>query len=198
MRIVGGSYRGRRLAVPEGASVRPTAERVREALFDILAHGVGVMLADSHVVDAFAGTGALGFEALSRGAAAVTFMETDRAARQAIRSAAAALDAADRVRVVTADASRPPSAEAACALAFIDPPYGSDLAAPALAALAAAGWLADGAVAVVELGARETLDPPDGFTVVDERRYGTTRLVFLGYATQPEPIAGNNHPNPRP
>ncbi len=182
MRIVGGSYRGRRLAVPEGAPVRPTRERVREALFDILAHGIGVTLSGAHVVDAFAGTGALGFEALSRGAAAVTFMETDRAARQAIRAAAAALDAADRAHVLAADALRPPAADAACTLALMDPPYGSGLAAPALTALAAGGWLADGAVAVVEQGARATLDPPRGFTPMDERRYGTTRLVFLGYA----------------
>ena len=108
MRIVGGSHRGRRLAVPAGATLRPTSERVREALFNILAHGVGLPLGGAHVVDAFAGSGALGFEALSRGAARVTFMETDRDARQCIRQTAATLDLADRVEVLAADATRPP------------------------------------------------------------------------------------------
>ena len=190
MRIVGGSLKGRRLTVPDGLAIRPTSERVREALFNVLAHGCGLDLADASVVDAFAGSGALGFEALSRGAAQVTFLEADRAARQAIRRTAAAFDAEDRVQALTADATRPPAAATPCALALLDPPYGSTLAAPALTALAAAGWLADGAIAVVELGDREALAAPAEFTHIDERRYGATRLVFLGFARRDAAATG--------
>ena len=183
MRIVGGSHRGRRLAAPPGDAVRPTSDRAREALFDILSHGdfaaAGIPFADRAVLDAFAGTGAFGLEALSRGAAEAVFVENDRDALVALRRNIAMLGETERARVVAGDATRPPRATVAAAVAFLDPPYQSGLAAAALAAFAAAGWLASDALAVIEIGAREASAPPAGFAVLDERVYGAARLVFL-------------------
>lgn len=183
MRIVGGRHRGRPLRVPPG-SVRPTADRVREAVFNILAHGLDwAGFEDARVVDLFAGSGALGLEALSRGAARVTFVDTDGAALHGIRRNAAALGEARAITLLKLDATRLPPpprlAEAPCALAFLDPPYESGLAPPALKGLAARGWIADGALSVVEVAAREPLDAPPPFSVVDERVYGAARVVFL-------------------
>jgi 16S rRNA (guanine966-N2)-methyltransferase len=183
MRIVGGSHRGRRLIAPSGDVVRPTSDRAREALFNILSHGdfaaSGQPFADKPVLDAFAGTGAFGLEALSRGASAAVFIESEREALAALRRNVGALGEADRAHIVAGDATRPPRAALACAVAFLDPPYKSGLASPALTALAAAGWLTPDALVVIELAAREDLSAPAGFTVSDARVYGAARLVFL-------------------
>jgi len=183
MRIVGGRHRGRRLVAPPGDAVRPTSDRAREALFNILSHGDfaagGSPFAGENVVDAFAGTGALGLEALSRGAARAAFIETDRAALSALRRNLAALDEEDAADVIAGDATRPPRAPYACSLAFLDPPYRSELAGPALSALAAAGWLAPYGLAIVEIAVKEPFSPPPGFAMIDERTYGAARLVFL-------------------
>jgi 16S rRNA (guanine966-N2)-methyltransferase len=183
MRIVGGVHRGRRLVAPPGDAVRPTSDRAREALFNILSHGnfaaSGLVFAGRPVLDAFAGTGAFGLEALSRGAGTATFIEDSREALAVLRRNVAALGEAERAHIVAGDATRPPRAAQPCALAFLDPPYRSGLAAPALAALAAAGWLAPDALVVIEVAAREDLPPPAGFTMLDERVYGAARLVFL-------------------
>jgi 16S rRNA (guanine966-N2)-methyltransferase len=183
MRIVGGRHRGRKLVAPPGDQVRPTSDRAREALFNILSHGdfaaAGSPFAGENVLDAFAGTGALGLEALSRGAARAAFVETDRAALTALRHNLAALDEEDAADIFPGDATRPPRAPFAAALALLDPPYRSGLAALALAALAQMGWLTAGALAVVELAAKEPFSPPEGFAMIDERRYGAARLVFL-------------------
>jgi 16S rRNA (guanine966-N2)-methyltransferase len=184
MRIVGGSHRGRRLVAPPGTAVRPTADRVREAVFDILMHGRfaarGNPLAAAIVLDAFAGTGAFGLEALSRGAVAAVFIERDAAALEVLGRNVEALGETARARIVAGDAADPPPADRTAAIAFLDPPYGSGLAAPALSGLAAAGWLAADALAIVELARRESLPLPAGFVVIDERVYGVARLVFLG------------------
>jgi 16S rRNA (guanine966-N2)-methyltransferase len=183
MRIVAGRHRGRRLLAPPGESVRPTSDRAREALFNILSHGElaaeGVPFAGASVLDAFAGTGALGLEALSRGAGEAVFIERDRDALAILRTNIAALGEGARTRIMPGDAARPPRAASACAVLFLDPPYRSGLAAPALAALAGAGWFAPGALAVVEVAAREELPPPTGFILLDQRVYGAARLVFL-------------------
>jgi 16S rRNA (guanine966-N2)-methyltransferase len=183
MRVIAGRFRGRRLAVPEGGTVRPTADRVREALFNILTHGAGGTgaISGAVVLDAFAGSGALGIEALSRGAAHVTFLEQDAAVLRVLRRNVEGLDAMDRIDVFRADAGHPPRATRAHDLVLMDPPYGAGLAAPALAALADQGWFAADARAVVELAAQEPFDPPGGFTVTDERRYGAARLIFLAH-----------------
>ncbi len=190
MRIVGGRHRGRRLSAPGGLAVRPTADRTREAAFNILTQGKldwrsggatpGNPLAGIHVLDAFAGTGALGLEALSRGAGHVIFMENQAAALTACRANIEALDEAACTEILTCDVLRPPLAKAPCSLVLMDPPYNQDLAPPALGALDRAGWLAPGALAVVELMAKEPFTPPDGFAVLDERKYGKARVVFVG------------------
>ena len=180
MRIVGGRNRGRALEAPPGAGVRPTSDRAREALFNILGHGqFATPFRDRPVLDAFAGTGALGLEALSRGAARAVFIENDRAALAVLRRNVAALDEAPRVEILAADATHPPKARESVAIAFLDPPYRSALAAPALEALAGAGWLELGALATVELAAKEDFPPPPGFELLDERRYGAARVLIL-------------------
>ena len=186
MRIVGGRHRGRRLEAPAGLEVRPTADRTREALFNILEHGRfsadGTSpLPGARVLDAFAGSGALGLEALSRGAVHATFMDNNAIARSAVRANAKALGESARASILQADATTPPAAGVPCAVVFLDPPYRSGLATQALAALAARGWIADGAVCSVELATREPFAPPAGFAVVDERRYGKARLILLRY-----------------
>src|SRR5260221_13835165 len=164
LRIVGGVHRGRRLTAPPGETVRPTSDRAREALFNILSHGQfaaeGLPFAGRPVLDAFAGTGALGLEALSRGASAAVFIETEREALTALRRNIATLGEEDSAHIVAGDATRPPPAAIVCAVALLDPPYGSGLAAPALAALAGAGWLVENALAIVEGAAREGLPLP--------------------------------------
>jgi 16S rRNA (guanine966-N2)-methyltransferase len=179
MRIVGGRHRGRALATPEGRDVRPTSDRLREAVFNILAHGTPSLPDGARVLDLFAGTGALGLEALSRGAAHVTFVEEDTRAVALIRRNLAALGETVRADLVARDARRLGRAPAPADLAFLDPPYRQDLAAPALAALAAGGWLAPGARVVVELARDEPFVAPVGFTPEDERAYGKSRVVFL-------------------
>ena len=183
MRIVGGKHRGRRLLAPPDATVRPTSDRAREALFNILSHGQfaaeGIPFVRAAVLDAFAGTGAFGLEALSRGAAEAVFIEQDRSALGILRQNIEALGEGDRARVLYGDATHPPRASFPCAVAFLDPPYRSGLAGAALTALAAAGWLVPGALAIAEIAAREELALLAGFTLVDERVHGAARLVFL-------------------
>src|SRR5215468_2576032 len=185
MRIVGGRYRGRRLLAPAGEAVRPTSDRAREALFNILSHGSfaanGSPFAGQNVLDAFAGTGAFGLEALSRGARNAAFIENNREALAVLRRNIAALEEEDRTRIVAGDATRPPRAPFACAVAFLDPPYNSGAADAALPALAAAGWLAPNGLVIVEVAAREAFEAPAGFTRIDERVYGAARLEFLRY-----------------
>lgn len=152
-------------------------------MFDILSHGrfaaSGLPFAGATVLDAFAGTGALGLEALSRGAARAVFMENAAEALTVLRRNIAALGEGGRAEVLPGDATRPPRAREPCALVFLDPPYRSGLAGPALAALTAAGWIAPEALVVIETAAREEIPPPAGFTLLDERRYGAARLLFL-------------------
>jgi len=182
MRIVGGKHRGRRIAAPPGDTVRPTSERAREALFNILAHGrfaTAPVFEDARVLDVFAGTGAFGLEALSRGARFATFIEKDRQARDALAANIKTLGEAGRTRLLAADATAPPRADGPYDLIFVDPPYRSGLAAPALEALSRTGWIAADALVVLELAARVGFEPPEGFTPLEERRYGAGRLVFL-------------------
>ncbi len=188
LKIVGGKHRGRALVAPDGTATRPTASRAREALFNILVHaswredGTSPLI-DARVLDAFAGSGALGLEALSRGAAHVTFLDNDAKAIRLIGENVAKLGETAAAKVVRADAARPPSAREACDLVFLDPPYRSGQAAPALAALAQAGWVAPGAIVTVELAHNEDIVPPPGFEAIDERRYGAAKIVILRHAS---------------
>ncbi len=185
MRIISGSLKGRRIHAPEGAQTRPTTDRVREALFNVLAHADWApALAGARVLDLFAGSGALGLEAASRGAAFVLFMETDARARAAIRRNVTDLGLTGITRIWRRDATRP----GLCApmkpfhLVFLDPPYGKGLGEAALSALPAGGWLAPGAVLVWEESARNDVTIPPGYALRQERTYGDTRLMFLQHA----------------
>ena len=158
---------------------------MREALFDILLHGgMARPLDGACVVDLFAGTGALGLEALSRGAASLTAVEGEADVRGVLRANIEALGCADRATVVAGDATRLPLATSACDLALLDPPHRSGLAAPALAALLEGGWLDDQATVVVEHGVDDPFEPPPALTVQDQRRYGRTALTFLSPASE--------------
>jgi len=189
MRIVAGRHRGRHIAAPEGLAVRPTADRTREAMFNILERGKlpwpealagsGNPLANARVLDAFAGSGALGLEAASRGAAHVAFMENQAVAVAACRDNIRALGEESRCEIVPYDVVHPPRAAEPCDLVLMDPPYGQGLAEPALTALRDAGWIAAGTLVVIELMATEGFAAPAGFTAVDTRKYGKARLEFL-------------------
>jgi 16S rRNA (guanine966-N2)-methyltransferase len=177
VRIVAGVWRGRRLIAPAGDATRPTADRVRQALFDMLLHapwGGTHVVAGARVLDVFAGTGAFGLEALSRGAAHATFIEQNRAALAALRANVAALRAEARCEVLAADALAVPRGAAAM-LAFFDPPYHSRLLAPAIAALQRAGRLGGGALLIAE-SARDEPSPVTS-AVLATRIYGAARLT---------------------
>ena len=182
LRIIAGAWRGRAIDVPEGDAIRPTSDRAREALFNRLAHGFaehGFQLSGARVVDVFAGTGALGLEALSRGAAQTTFLERDLGAVALIKRNVAKFGAEDRAVVLNADAVNLPRAAGAHDLALLDPPYAQDLALPALASLARQGWLKPGALLGVETEVDETLGEVAQFTVLDRRAYGRAAVTFL-------------------
>lgn len=181
MRIVGGRFRGRQLIGPRDRSIRPTADRTREALFNVLEHG-RPPLPGARFLDLFAGTGAVGLEAWSRGAAEVLLVEDAADALALIRANLEALGRPVGVEVQAQDATRLGAAARPFDLVFIDPPYGSGLATPALETLGR-GWLAEDARVVVELAAQEDLTVPAGYEIDRERRYGAAKLVFLGRAT---------------
>ena len=187
MRIVSGEFRGKALTAPPGQATRPTSDRARQAIFNILEHApwsAGVR--DARVIDLFAGSGALGFEALSRGAAFCLFVETDEAARGAIRQNVDGMHLFGKTRVHRRDATdlgvRPGADGPAFDLAFLDPPYGKGLGEKALERLAAGGWLAPGAAVVFERGVGEAAFAVEGYEPLDARDYGAARVHFLRFA----------------
>ena len=175
MRIIAGRYKGRRLTAPPGADTRPTSDRARQALFDMLLHAPWAegALVGAAVLDAFAGTGALGLEALSRGAGSAAFIETARPALAALHANIAACGADEVCRVIGGDARKPPRGTP-CGILFLDPPYGQGLVPVALAALSKAGWIAPGALIVAEVGATEPV--PTEAPLLAERRHGAALL----------------------
>jgi 16S rRNA (guanine966-N2)-methyltransferase len=190
MRIVSGNFRGKTLAAPKGEATRPTSDRARQAIFNILEHAAwskGVR--DARVIDLFAGSGALGFEALSRGAAFCLFVETDEAARGAIRENVDAMSLFGVTRVHRRDAAdlgvRPGGDGPPFDLAFLDPPYAKgppyakNLGETALEKLISGDWLAPGAIVVFERGAGEPDFAVPGFEALDARDYGAARVHFL-------------------
>ena len=181
MRIVAGRLRGRPLAAPSGDGVRPTSDRVREAMFNILAHGIdGFAIEDAMVLDLFAGTGALGLEAISRGARYCLFVETDAEARGLIRRNVEAFGLTGITRIFRRDAMDlgPAGARDRYNLVLLDPPYAKGLGERALASAAAGGWLAPGAVAVLEEREDAAILLPAGFEQLDRRSWGDTQAVF--------------------
>lgn len=183
MRIVGGALRGRALAAPRSQEIRPTSERLRESVFDILTHRFDDPVTGGAVIDLFAGAGALGLEALSRGATHALFVDDGTEARALLRANIESLGLGGVTRVFRRDATRlgdaPPGER--FSLAFLDPPYGKGLAAPALRALIDGGWLAPGAVVVIEESAKTEIHLPPPLALEDRRRYGDAQFVFARY-----------------
>ena len=181
MRVVGGSLRGRTLAAPKSQSIRPTADRLREALFNILVHAYDNPIVGARVLDLFAGTGALGIEALSRGAAFALFVDEGAEARALLRENVAALGLGGTSKVFRRNATKlgEPNPLAAFSLVFLDPPYGQGLATAALHSARAGGWLTQDALIVVEEVAKAQFAAPEGFREIDRRRYDDTEFVFL-------------------
>ena len=182
LRIAAGRWRGRRIAAPPGRAVRPTAARARGAIFDVLAHNPAFAdagLAGAVALDAFAGSGALGLEALSRGARFAHFIDDDPRALASVRDNLAALGAGALAALHRRDATDPGPAPEAAAFAFLDPAWESPLAALALAARAARGWLARGAAIALEHPAAAAPAFPGGFETVAQRRYGRAAIAFL-------------------
>jgi 16S rRNA (guanine966-N2)-methyltransferase len=183
MRIVAGAWRGRTLVAPPGSATRPTADRVRQALFDMLMHaewGGRAVIEDAVVLDVFAGTGALGLEALSRGAARACFIENDATALKALRTNIAACKAEDRADVLAADAlalSRSSAGRGQAGLVFLDPPYGQGLVPRAIAHLRQAGHIAPNALIVAEIGRSETWIPAE--KLLADRQHGAARMVIF-------------------
>lgn len=182
MRIVAGRFRGARIEAPKGLATRPTSDRVRQALFNVLEHGSPRFDFDgARVLDLFAGSGALGLEALSRGARFCLFVEEHAAARAAIRRNVEALELTGVTKIFRRNATKLGQVGTLSPfdLIFLDPPYGRGLGAEALASAAAGGWLAEGAVAVVEERADVEIALPPQFQELDTRLYGDTKIVLV-------------------
>jgi len=180
MRVVGGRLRGRVLAGPKSSAIRPTADRLRESLFNILVHAYGDPIAGARVLDLFAGTGALGIEALSRGAAFTLFVDEGAEARARIRENVAALGLGGVTRIFRRDATKlgPAHPVEPFSLAFLDPPYAEGLAAPALISARDGGWLSPSALVIVEEAAKSAFAVPTGFSELERRDYDDTEFVF--------------------
>jgi 16S rRNA (guanine966-N2)-methyltransferase len=181
MRIVGGRLRGRALAAPRSGAIRPTADRLREALFNILTHAYGDPVTGARVLDLFAGTGALGLEALSRGAAFALLIDEGAPARALMRDNVTALGLGGSTRIFRRDVTALGEAHPVepFSLVFLDPPYGQGLAERALACARAGGWLLPDALVVVEEAAAAGFTAPAGFAELERRRYDDTELIFL-------------------
>ncbi|WP_102785525.1 16S rRNA (guanine(966)-N(2))-methyltransferase RsmD [Thalassospira sp. GB04J01] len=182
MRIVGGSHRGRALTPPAGRETRPTLDRVREALFSILSHASRWYEDDFHplfdgvILDAYAGSGALGLEAISRGASKAVLFDTDRGALAVIEENITNLKLGDKARVQRADATKPPRASAPASMVFLDPPYGKQLLETSITALAAAGWIDGNTLIIAERDPRDPEITLDGFELCDSRKYGKCQI----------------------
>jgi 16S rRNA (guanine966-N2)-methyltransferase len=186
VRITGGTLRGRNLVTPPDARVRPTSDKVRQAIFNILAHndfGIAFSLEGAKVCDLFAGTGALGIEALSHGAAFALLVDDSAESRALIRTNVESLGLTGVTKIWRRDATDLGPMAAGSGgpfdLAFLDPPYRKNLVAPALASLRDGGWLSPSALVVVETSEDETVTPPDGFSMQIARVYGDTRVWIL-------------------
>lgn len=198
MRIVGGKFRGKTLKAPKSEEIRPTADRVRENIFNILSSRIGPNFAGHVVLDLFAGTGALGLEALSRGADYAVFVETGIEGRGIIRDHIEGFGVAGSARLLKRDATKLGGAERfrPATLVFLDPPYGQELGEKALAAAAHGGWIAPGALLMFEERADAAGELPEGFELLDARRYGDTRIALLRYAGSTDLSGASHNSNP--
>jgi 16S rRNA (guanine966-N2)-methyltransferase len=181
MRVIGGSLRGRTLVGPKSAAIRPTADRLREALFNILIHSYDDPITGARVLDLFAGTGAFGIEALSRGAAFALFIDDGAEARALLRENLATLGLGGKSRIFRRDSTKLGLAHPVepFSLVFLDPPYGHALAEKSLASARAGGWLTPDALIVVEEAAAAAFAPAEGFVEQERRRYDDTQFIIL-------------------
>jgi 16S rRNA (guanine966-N2)-methyltransferase len=181
MRVVGGRLRGRALKGPQSQTIRPTADRLRESLFNILVHAYGDPIEGARVLDLFAGTGALGIEALSRGAAFALFVDDGVEARALLRGNVEALGLGGTTKVFRRDATQlgPAHPVEPFSLVFADPPYGKGLAEKALTSARDGGWLVPGALLVVEEAVAASFRAPENFEELERRAYDDTEFVFL-------------------
>lgn len=188
--IISGKHRGRKIETRKDKKIRPTGSRTREAVFNIVMHGnfseAGSLLIDQHVIDLFCGTGALGLEALSRGAKHVTFIDESSESIALARGNVQKMHETDNATLIRSDSTALPKARHRCSLAFLDPPYNSGLAVRSLLSLHVQGWLVPGAIAVVELSGKEVLAAPEPYIIMDERQYGNSRVMFLLYDREPD------------
>ncbi len=186
MRIVAGKFRGKPLTSPSDDSIRPTADRVRESMFNILGSRLGPVFDGKRVLDLFAGTGALGLEALSRGAAHVTFVDVGAESRALIRDHIQDFGVAGITKLLRRDATGlgSPGSFGQFDLVFLDPPYGQGLGEKALVELAGHGWLKPGATLVWEESVDAPVSVPDGFVLEDEREYGAAAVRFLSFGSE--------------
>ena len=199
MRVVGGRLRSRPIAAPKSQRIRPTADRLREALFNILAHGYGDPVTGARVLDLFAGTGALGIESISRGAAYALFVDDGVEARALLRDNVETLGLGGVTRIFRRDATKlgPAHPVEPFSLAFLDPPYGKGLAEKALTAAREGGWLTPGALVVVEEAADAGFAAPQGFEEMERRQYDDTEFVFLRAPLTVSPQAGQRSTSER-
>jgi 16S rRNA (guanine966-N2)-methyltransferase len=183
MRVVGGRLKGRNLASPSSRDIRPTADRLRESLFNILVHAYDDPVQDARVLDLFAGTGALGIEAISRGAGFALFVDNGAEARALLRNNVEALGLGGVTKVYRRDAADlgPAHPMEPFSLVFLDPPYGKGLAEKALISLRDGGWLVPGALAVAEEAKASAMIAPEGFEELERRVYDGTEFVFLKF-----------------
>ena len=181
MRIVGGRLRGRALATPKSQGIRPTADRLREALFNILIHAYGDPITGARVLDLFAGTGALGLEAVSRGAAFALFVDDGAEARALLRQNVEALGLGAITRIFRRDATKlgPAHPVEPFSLVFLDPPYGKGLAEKALVSAREGGWLTDNALIVIEEAVEAGFKAPEGYEEIERRKYDDTEFIVL-------------------
>ena len=193
MRIVGGRLRGRALAAPKSQGIRPTADRLRESLFNILTHAHADPVAGARVLDLFAGTGALGLEAVSRGAAFALFVDDGAEARALLRQNVEALGLAAVTKIFRRDATKlgPAHPVEPFSLVFLDPPYGKGLAEKALVSAWDGGWLSPDAMLVVEEAAETEFSVPEGFAELDRRGYGDSKIVLAKLTGKPQDAAAS-------
>jgi 16S rRNA (guanine966-N2)-methyltransferase len=186
VRIVGGKHKGRKLHAPTGQNIRPTSDRAREGIFNILAHSIDWKgFKNMPVLDVFSGTGALGLEAMSRGASSGVFIDNEVSSLQCVKANAATLGEARNILTLKLDATRlfppPLAAHAPLCLAFLDAPYGTKLSDPALLGLCHKGWIAPGGLVVVEISKGEDVTPPPDFSILEKRTYGAAQVTFLQF-----------------
>lgn len=183
MRIIAGKHRGVRIARPPAMITRPTMDRVRESIYNMLSHseieGKIDFITDALVLDAFAGSGALGLEALSRGAKFVYFFDKNTRALATVRENIWTLKESDNTKVLKADATQPPQAPQAMDMVLLDPPFGKDLVAKCLRPLTEQGWIDENTLIVSEIASSEALNLPNNFRILKEKVYGTAQMFFI-------------------